>query len=81
MKIVESFARIPNFILVAHPRLGSARLERLKSQLQSFLSDKDEGAAFTRATGITGIVEVEDAVMRELDPFAPPTRRLMGLVN
>ena len=81
MKIVESFARIPNFILVAHPRLGSARLERLKSQLKSFLSDKDEGAAFMRATGITGIVEAEDAVMRELDPFAPPTRRLMGLVN
>ena len=81
MKIVESFARIPNFILVAHPRLGGARLERLKSQLKGFLSDKDEGAAFSRSTGITGIVEAEDAVMRELDPFAPLTRRAMGLAN
>ena len=81
MKIVEIFARMPNFILVAHPRLGSARLARLKSQLKDFLSDKDEGAAFTRATGITGIVEADDAMMRGLDPFVPLTRRAMGLAN
>ena len=81
MKIVETFARMPNFILVAHPRLGSARLARLKSQLKDFLSDKDEGAAFTRATGITGIVEADDAMMRGLDPFVPLTRRAMGLAN
>lgn len=81
MKIVDSFARMPNFILVGHPRLGSARLARLKSQLKDFLSDKDEGAAFMRATGITGVVEADDAVMRELDPFAPLTRRVMGVAN
>lgn len=81
MKIVDSFARIPNFILVGHPRLGNARLARLKSQLKDLLSDKDEGAAFMRATGITGIVEADDAVMRELDPFAPLTRRVMGVAN
>jgi phosphonate transport system substrate-binding protein len=81
LKIVESFARIPNFIVLAHPRLGAARIARLKTQLKDFITDRDEGAAFVRATGVTGIVDADDAVLRELDPYVVPTRRAMGYGN
>jgi phosphonate transport system substrate-binding protein len=79
LKILDVFARIPNFILVAHPRLGNSRLASLKSQLLAFPADKDDGAAFIKATGITGIVETDDALLRELDPYLALTRRAMGV--
>jgi phosphonate transport system substrate-binding protein len=78
MKIVDSFARIPNFIMVAHPRLGAARLGALRTQLKQFIADKDEGAAFQKATGLTGIVDADDATLKELDPYLALTRRAMG---
>lgn len=81
MRIVSVFARIPNFIVLAHPRLDRDRQARLKQQLKGFLADREDGAAFARATGFTGIVEPEEAMLRELDPFAPPTRRAMGYAN
>ena len=81
LRTVEAFARIPNFIIVAHPRLGAARINRLKTQFKAFIADKDEGAAFVRSTGITGMVDADDAVLRELDPYVVPTRRAMGITN
>lgn len=78
MKIVEAFARIPNFIVMANPRLGAARIVRLKAQLEAFIADRDEGAAFVLATGVTGMADADETVLRELDPFVEPTRRAMG---
>jgi phosphonate transport system substrate-binding protein len=81
LKIAEVFARIPNFIILGNPRLGKDRLARLKSQMLGFMADKEDGAAFTKATGISGINEADDATLRELDPYVAPTRRAMGLAN
>ena len=81
LQIVEVFARIPNFIVVGHPRLGKERLANLKSRLLTFIADKDDGAAFAKATGLTGMVEVDDATLRDLDAHVAPTRRLMGVGN
>ena len=81
LQIVEVFARIPNFIVVGHPRLGKERLANLKSRLLTFIADKDDGAAFAKATGLTGMVEVDDATLRDLDVHVAPTRRLMGVGN
>lgn len=78
LKIVEVFTRIPNFIVLGHPRLGDATLAKLKTQLQGFLADAADGATFSKATGITGMVDVPGEVLRELDPHVAPTRRLMG---
>lgn len=79
LKIVEVFARIPNFIWLAHPRLERARVDRLRTQLRGFFADKDEGAAFAKATGLSAIVDADEAVLRELDAFNVPTRRAMGV--
>lgn len=81
LKIVEIFARIPNFIIVGHPRLGKERLARLKTQLLTFLADKSDGAAFNKAAGISAIVDADDATLRELDPYTALTRRAMGVTN
>ena len=81
LRAVESFARIPNFIVIAHPRLGAARIAKLRTQFKGFIADKDEGAAFVKASGITGMVDTDEAVLRELDPYTGPTRRVMGHTN
>ena len=81
LKIGEVFARIPNFITVAHPRLERDKINRLRAQLKAFLADADDGAAFARATGFSGITDVDDAQMRELDPYSAQTRRAMGFVK
>lgn len=81
LKVLDVFARVPNFIVLGHPRLGTARLAGLKSQLLSFLADADSGSAFAKATGLTRIVAPDDAVLAELDAFVPQTRRAMGVVR
>lgn len=78
LRIVETFARIPNFIWMAHPRLDRARVERVRNQMREFFADA-EGAAFAKATNLSAFVDVPEAAMRELDPFVPATRRAMGL--
>lgn len=78
MKVVESFARLPNAIVLAHARLGAARIALLKSQFGAFVADRDEGAAFLLATGVSGMSEVDDAVLQEIDPYAQSARRAMA---
>jgi phosphonate transport system substrate-binding protein len=78
LRIVETFARIPNFVWMAHPKLDRARAERVRAQMREFFADA-EGGAFTKGTGLTAFVDTTDATMRELDPFVPATRRAMGL--
>lgn len=78
LRIVDVFARIPNFIVLGHPRLGAARLAQLKREWLALFGDKDEGAAFAKATGFSGMVEVDEATLRELDAYAAITRRAMN---
>lgn len=78
MRIVEVFARVPNFIVLAHPRIVQDQTNRLRVRLKDFLKDATDGAAFARATGLTGIVDVDQATLRELDAFVPATRKAMG---
>jgi phosphonate transport system substrate-binding protein len=81
LKIVEVFARVPNFIVVAHPRVERARLARLRLELKSFLSDTQDGVPFAQATGFNAMADVDDAQLRELDSFVALTRRSMGIGN
>ena len=81
LKIAEVFARIPNFIIVAHPRLERDKINRLRGLLKGFLADSEDGSAFARATGFSGIVDADDAQLRELDPYVAQTRRAMGFTK
>jgi phosphonate transport system substrate-binding protein len=81
LKIVEVVARIPNFVLMVHPRLGPERTARLKAQLLGMLADKEDGAAFGKAAGVSAIIDADEAQLRELDPFVALTRRVMNPSN
>ena len=79
--IVEQIVDFPNFVVLAHPRLGATVIQTLRSQFQAFASDSVDGAAFTKATGVVKIVDADARQMAELDPFVEQTRRAMGLVK
>lgn len=81
MKVVEVFARLPNFVIVANPRLDRETQIQLKAALRTFLADKENGEAFGRATGFDVVVEADESQLRELDAFNAQTRRAMGFVN
>jgi phosphonate transport system substrate-binding protein len=78
MKVIEVIARVPNFIVLANPRIERERAAQLRSDLKAFLADKTDGDAFAKATGFSAIVDVDEATMRELDPFTGATKRAMG---
>ena len=77
LKIVEVFARVPNFIVIPHPRLRGEQQAMLKSQQKAFFADKANGAAFAQATDFTAFFSADDSVMRELDANGVPTRTAM----
>ena len=79
--IVEQIVEFPNFVVLAHPRLGAATIQALRSQFLGFVADPVDGAAFTRSAGVARIVDADDKQMAELDPFVDQTRRAMGLVK
>ncbi len=81
LKVVEVFARIPNFIILANTGLAAERANRLRTQLKEFLNDQEDGVPFARATGLTAIVDADNAVLRELDPYVGQTRKAMGYGN
>ena len=81
LKVVEVFARIPNFVVLAHPRLEQARIAKLRTQFKAFLADPEDGLPFAKATGFSGMIDADDVLLRELDPYVAQTRRAMGVVK
>ncbi|MBL8379493.1 MAG: PhnD/SsuA/transferrin family substrate-binding protein [Burkholderiales bacterium] len=79
--IVEQFAEIPNFVVLAHPRLGAGVIQSLRGQFHGFVANPVEGAAFSKATGVVRIVDADAKQMAELDAFLDQTRRAMGLIK
>jgi len=81
LRIAETIARIPNFVVLANPRLNRGLVARLKTQLKGFLANQDDGVAFASATGITAMSDVDEAQLRELDSYVEQTRRAMGIAK
>lgn len=79
LKIAEVFTTIPNFVVVAHPRLGRERQAAIRGHLRAFFADKEDGAAFAAATNLKGIVDADEAQLRELDAYNAQTRQIMGM--
>jgi len=77
LRVLETFQRLPNFIVVGHPRLGAAQLDLVRQRVLSLAVDPERGAAFTRASGVTGIAAVDTATLRELDDYVEASRRVM----
>jgi phosphonate transport system substrate-binding protein len=78
LKIVREIARIPNFVVLAHPRLGREYIDKIRGQLRGFIGDMEDGAAFAQATGVAAVVEADEGQLRELNAHVEQTRRAMG---
>jgi len=79
LRIHAEIAQIPNFIVLAHPRLGAPLMGELRGHLKAVSNDPAEGAQFRQASGVVAVVEAGEAQLRELDAYAGETRRLMGV--
>ena len=79
--IVEQIVDFPNFVVLAHPRLGPAVIQTLRNQFLGFMADSVDGAAFSKATGVARMVDADAKQMAELDPFVEQTRRAMGVIK
>jgi ABC-type phosphate/phosphonate transport system substrate-binding protein len=80
LRIAETIARMPNFVVLANPRLSHGLVARLQTQLKGFLADSD-GKAFASATGITAMSDADLAQLREVDAFVEQTRQAMGIAK
>lgn len=75
---MREIARIPNFVVLAHPRLGRDYMGKIRGQLKGFIGDMEDGAAFSQATGVAAVVDANESQLRELNAHVEQTRRAVG---
>ena len=73
LKIFTEFAKVPGFLVMANPRLGSAEREQLKTLIIGF-PKSDDGRSFSALAGVANIREVTAAELEALDAFVVQTR-------
>ncbi|MET0070953.1 MAG: phosphate/phosphite/phosphonate ABC transporter substrate-binding protein [Candidatus Thiodiazotropha sp.] len=78
IRVLPTEVEVPHLMTLAHERLGSERVERIRAALTSFPATPD-GDGFFRQTGYRGYLPVDDASITALQPYVPIVRELMGL--
>ena len=67
-----------NLVFLAHPRLGTKEVERLRQSIQRFADETAAGRTFLESTGFGSIIPASDTDLQRLDPYVAETRRLLG---
>ena len=80
LKIVQEFAKVPGFLVMANPTLGAAERQRLKTLSLQFAAS-DDGKKFSALTGVANIRDVTEAELTPLDEFATQTRAGLGITK
>jgi len=78
LEVLQEFAEVPAFIVLAAAKLGAARAAQLRQALLEFGAGSDEGKAFFAATGFSGLAEAGPGLLEQLDVYVPETRRLFA---
>lgn len=78
LQVVTTFAEVPGFVLLAHPKVPEAEQKSCKSQLMAFATGSEEGRAFFAQTGFSGFQDVAPGLMESLDTYVETTRRLLA---
>lgn len=78
LQLLVNFAEVPSFIVIASPKLAPVQAAAIQRALLGFAAGSDEGKIFFAATGFAGMTEVAPALLAQLDPYAPETRRLFA---
>jgi phosphonate transport system substrate-binding protein len=77
MRVLATTDQVPHVMYLAHPRLGAAETERIRTALLHF-AESPEGRAFLQANGFEGIRPVDDADLKRMDPYVKELRQMLG---
>jgi phosphonate transport system substrate-binding protein len=77
LKIVQIFAEVPSFVVMASPSISSELLSTFAKQLGEFSELSADGKLFEERTGFKIKGTVNDKDLTAMDAFVEKTRRLM----
>lgn len=69
LRLIAQTPDVPGFLMLAHPRVSAAAVERLRKAAFAF-GDTPAGQAYFTATGHGAWLAVDDATRLALDPYA-----------
>lgn len=78
LQVLQTFAEVPGFMVMASPRLSAAQMRSLKEQLLAFATGSDEGKQFFASTGFTAMTEPAAGLMESLDAYVAATRQALA---
>lgn len=76
VRVIAQTKRLPHVMILAHPRLGAASVERLRSVLLQFPSTLD-GANFLKLSGFEGLRLVDEVDLKAMDTVQRDLKRLL----
>ncbi len=76
VRIIAQTPASPHVMILAHPRLGAAQIDRIKRALLSFPATR-EGRQFFKESGFEGIRVTDENDLRMLDPYQKELKRLL----
>ena len=78
LQVVNTFAEVPGFIVLAGPKLTASQARAVKEQLLHFAAGSEEGKVFFASTGFAGMQEVTASLLASMDPYLAATRQVMA---
>jgi phosphonate transport system substrate-binding protein len=75
---VATDVSVPHLMTLAHKRLGSAEIDKIRAALHGFQATP-EGQAFFAQTGYLGYDPITPADLKPLQPYAAIVKQMMGL--
>lgn len=75
-RLLDTDIHVPHVMTLAHQRLGSTNLERIRRALAAF-PETPEGKAFFIETGYKAYIPVSQGDLDSLQEFIEPTRQMM----
>ncbi|MCA1938697.1 MAG: phosphate/phosphite/phosphonate ABC transporter substrate-binding protein [Dechloromonas sp.] len=75
-RLLDTDIHVPHVMTLAHRRLGSANLERIRRAFATF-PETPEGKAFFIETGYKAYIPVSQSDLDSLQEFIEPTRQMM----
>lgn len=76
VRVIAQTKRLPHVMILAHPRLGAAGVERLRGVLLQFPSTVD-GANFLKLSGFEGLRAVDESDLKAMDPIQRDLKRML----
>lgn len=78
LQVVNRFAEVPGFVVMASPRLADGEAEMARAALLALDARSAEGRAFLELSGLHSIRAVPDGLMASVDPLLGATRELLS---